>query len=66
MKAMRAVVGIFATDRNTEGEVRSQARWRRTATIAMLAAIAAAIVVGGITTPNFLTFNNLLVVIRNA
>jgi len=66
VKAMRAVVGIFATDRNTEGEARSQARWRRAATIAMLAAIAAAIVVGGITTPNFLTFNNLLVVIRNA
>ncbi|HVB16049.1 MAG TPA: ABC transporter permease [Stellaceae bacterium] len=63
---MRLVSGLFTPDRIIETDPPKQGRRRRIATIAIMAAIAAVVAIGGSTTPTFLSLNNLLVVVRNA
>ena len=58
-------IGSMVFARDAVGAEARIAR-RRLASIAMLAAIASIVAIGGSTTPTFLTLDNLLVVIRNA
>lgn len=62
----RLMSSVFASPSASEPSAPTRSRRRRIAIIAMLCAIAALLVGGGSTTPSFLTFDNLLVVIRNA
>jgi ribose transport system permease protein len=63
---MRPVSGMFAADRTSAIDPATRSRRRRMAITVMLAGIATLVVAGGSMTPSFLTFDNLLVVIRNA
>lgn len=66
MKSLRIVADLVQTGGVAEVDAALLARRRRVTTTAIVLAIIGLFVIGGITTPSFLTFQNLLVVIRNA
>lgn len=66
MKSLRIVADLVQTGGVAEVEAASAARGRRIAIAAVIVGGAIVLVLGGITTPMFLTLQNLLVVVRNA
>ena len=66
MKSLRIVADLVQTGAVIDIDAASLARRRRLATAAVLLGVAVLLVLGGITTPTFLTVQNLLVVVRNA
>lgn len=66
MKSLRIVADLVQSRPQEEVDARTAANHRRQATAAIAIALIILLVVAGLTTPSFLTFENILVVIRNA
>lgn len=66
MKSLRIVADLVQSKPPDEVDARIAANRRRQATAAIAIALIVLLVVAGLTTPSFLTFENILVVIRNA
>ena len=66
MKSLRIVADLVQSRPQEELDARTASNHRRQATAAIAIALIVLLVVAGLTTPSFLTFENILVVIRNA
>ena len=66
MKSLRIVADLVQTGPPEEVDARIASNRRRQATAAIVVALIVLLIVAGLTTPSFLTFENMLVVIRNA
>jgi ribose transport system permease protein len=66
MNSLRVVADLVQTGGPRELDPAAAARRRRVARIVLAAAAVVLIIIGGATTPSFLTFDNALVVIRQA
>jgi ribose transport system permease protein len=66
VRSLRIVADLVQTGGLAEIEAELIARRRKLATSAVIAGLAILVMLGGITTPTFLTLSNLLVVVRNA
>jgi ribose transport system permease protein len=66
MKSLRIVADLVQTGGTIEIEAAAVARRQRIAIAVVILGVAVLVVLGGITTPTFLTVQNLLVVVRNA
>jgi ribose transport system permease protein len=66
MKSMRVVADLVQAKPPDEVDARTAANRRRQATAIIVVALIALLLVAGLTTPSFLTVENMLVVIRNA
>ncbi len=66
MNSLRVVADLIQTGTAGEVDPRVAARRRRTARAVVVAAGIVLVIIGGATTPAFLTFDNMLVVIRQA
>jgi ribose transport system permease protein len=66
VKSLRIVADLVQTGPPEELDPQSASNRRRRATAAIVVALIVLLIVAGLTTPSFLTFENLLVVIRNA
>jgi ribose transport system permease protein len=66
VKSLRIVADLVQTGPPEELDPQIASNRRRQATAALVVALIVLLIVAGLTTPSFLTFENLLVVIRNA
>ena len=66
MKSLRIVADLVQSRPQEELDARTASNHRRQATAAIAIALIVLLLVAGLTTPSFLTFENILVVIRNA
>ncbi len=66
MNSLRVVADLIQTGRTGDVDPRTAARRRRAAQAFLGAAAVLLVIAGGLTTPVFLTFDNMLVVIRQA
>ena len=66
MKSLRIVADLVQIGAPEELDARIASNRRRRATAVIIVALIVLLIVAGLTTPSFLTFGNMLVVIRNA
>jgi ribose transport system permease protein len=66
VSSLRVVADLVQTGGGGDADPRVAARRRRAAKAILVAAVVVLVIVGGMTTPVFLTFDNMLVVIRQA